>query len=370
MYLEPTDIIILLGISQGIFLALLFPFLHKTNKRANGILSILLAMASVMLISRTLSIRVRTAILLQWVNLADILIFLFGPLAYFYFRRLLFKDYKIHRTYWLHFLPALLHLLFFFSLLEYTPITYEKLHYSGYFNQIFHFIEGVAIVLNFFYAFSILNLVRSYQKIEKNQLSFHQEVIGFVLVVTISIFMILILWALSYISQQLLHTPLGMIGYETIWISLPLGIYIISFYAIRQPEIFRISKSLPTTAKNRLKFSKVSLLKDRLDNLMEQERPYLDGELTLTTLADQLQTSSNDLSWLLNTTYDTKFYDFVNNHRIKAFLQRVDNNEHHKKTILSLALEVGFNSKSTFNKAFKALLNDTPSNYIKKRHHK
>jgi len=365
MYLELADIIILLGIAQGIFLAILFPFLHKTNKKANSILSILLAMASIMLISRTLSLRVRTPTVLQWVNLADIMIFLFGPLAYRYFKSLLFKGLKEQKVYWLDYLPALLHLIFFLSLLRYTPETYEKLHYSGYFNFSFQIIEGAAIILNFHYLYRIAGLVRSYQKNEKNQLSFDQRVDRFVVVATVSIIVLMILWALSYIFQQFLHTPFGLIGYETIWISLPIVIYIISFYAIRQPEIFRFSTK-EQTVKGRLKFNKASQIKERLDNLMERERPHLDGELTLPKLAEQLKISPNDLSWLLNTTYDTKFYDFVNRYRIKAFLNELEDKAHHHKTILSIAFEVGFNSKSTFNKTFKTLMNDTPSNYIKK----
>ena len=60
------------------------------------------------------------------------------------------------------------------------------------------------------------------------------------------------------------------------------------------------------------------------------------------------------------------FYDFINHYRVKEFVKKVENQEHLKHTILALSMDVGFNSKSTFNKAFKDTMQDTPSNYIKK----
>ena len=81
-----------------------------------------------------------------------------------------------------------------------------------------------------------------------------------------------------------------------------------------------------------------------------------------------LQTSTNNVSWLLNNVYETTFYDFVNRYRVEEFVQKVENNEHLRHTILALSLDVGFNSKSTFNKAFKLHKQDTPSNFIKKHH--
>jgi len=79
-----------------------------------------------------------------------------------------------------------------------------------------------------------------------------------------------------------------------------------------------------------------------------------------------LGTSTNDLSWLLNNVYQSNFYDYINQHRIAAFLEKIKEKEHKRHTLLFLSMEVGFNSKSTFNKAFKTILQDTPSNYIKK----
>ena len=69
---------------------------------------------------------------------------------------------------------------------------------------------------------------------------------------------------------------------------------------------------------------------------------------------------------MLNNTYQTTFYDFINGYRVMEFVKKVVNEEHIQHTILALSMDVGFNSKSTFNKAFKSKMNETPSNFIKK----
>ncbi|WP_375560005.1 helix-turn-helix domain-containing protein [Bernardetia sp. OM2101] len=82
-------------------------------------------------------------------------------------------------------------------------------------------------------------------------------------------------------------------------------------------------------------------------------------------MAKKLDSSTHDLSWLLNTVYQKTFYDFVNEFRLKEFLSKIESQEYKQKTILALALEAGFNSKSTFNKVFKSTMQTTPSLYIK-----
>jgi AraC-like DNA-binding protein len=64
------------------------------------------------------------------------------------------------------------------------------------------------------------------------------------------------------------------------------------------------------------------------------------------------------------------FNDFVNHHRIKAVLQKIAEGEHTIQTLLSIALECGFNSKSTFNRAFKRATSLSPKEYIEKHYQK
>ncbi|MEO0527365.1 MAG: helix-turn-helix domain-containing protein, partial [Bacteroidota bacterium] len=60
------------------------------------------------------------------------------------------------------------------------------------------------------------------------------------------------------------------------------------------------------------------------------------------------------------------FYDFINRYRVSDFVEKLKNKEHHEHTLLSLAYDVGFNSKTTFNKAFKKTMDHTPTAYLNK----
>lgn len=158
-------------------------------------------------------------------------------------------------------------------------------------------------------------------------------------------------------------------NYNSVWIAIPVLIYVVGYYALKQPNIFRIAvsnDSIKNPSKSRMDEDSIQDLQRTLEKLMDKEQVYLNNNLTLLELAKQLNTSTNKLSWLLNTVYKSSFYDFINEYRVKAFLAKLEQNEHKAKTLFSLSLEVGFNSKSTFNKAFKTSLNETPSSYIKR----
>ena len=70
------------------------------------------------------------------------------------------------------------------------------------------------------------------------------------------------------------------------------------------------------------------------------------------------------LSKVLNEGYDKNFFDFINTHRIEELKARLHNPQFRSYTLLSMALEVGFNSKTAFNRSFKKLTNQTPSEYL------
>ena len=97
---------------------------------------------------------------------------------------------------------------------------------------------------------------------------------------------------------------------------------------------------------------------------MNKEQLYVNSELTLVELAQTLDVLPNNLSQVINTFEQKNFYDYINTKRVELFLKLVAIPENKKYTILSLAFECGFNSKSSFNKYFKKVTNQTPSEYL------
>jgi TolB-like protein/AraC-like DNA-binding protein/Tfp pilus assembly protein PilF len=106
-------------------------------------------------------------------------------------------------------------------------------------------------------------------------------------------------------------------------------------------------------------------LTNDLRDLMQNQKLYLDPKLNQSDLAECINCSSGQLSQLLNEHIGINFYDFVNEYRLQHFLE-LNKNQHSKQfTLLSLAYESGFNSKTTFNAYFKKRLGLTPSEYFK-----
>lgn len=101
----------------------------------------------------------------------------------------------------------------------------------------------------------------------------------------------------------------------------------------------------------------------QLATYMESEKPYLDPELTLKKLADQIQLPEKQVSFLINHQIGKHFFDYINDFRIQdAQLLLRDNRE---LTVLEILYQVGFNSKSSFYTAFKKVTQQTPTAFRK-----
>ena len=223
------------------------------------------------------------------------------------------------------------------------------------------------ILFNSFYLIRSFQLVNEYKREEKNAFSFDQSPLNYLHAFLIAFSLCLLAWLISLVNSALLDKYFKYVNYESIWVAIPILLYVIGYFSLKQPELFRIPMlSKSTEKKERLSKMETELFIEKLDSLMSNEKIYLQNDITLSQVSDLLKTSTNNISWLLNNVYNSTFYDFINGYRIKEFLQKVKKNEHLSHTILALSMDSGFNSKSTFNKAFKREMNDTPSNYIRK----
>jgi AraC-like DNA-binding protein len=104
---------------------------------------------------------------------------------------------------------------------------------------------------------------------------------------------------------------------------------------------------------------------DRLVNHMTSNKPYLDMSLDLQTLADAIRVRPAHLSQVLNERLGQSFYDLVSSYRVKEAQARLADPAHSDKTLIAIAHESGFNSKASFNRAFKRVTGQTPSEYAR-----
>jgi AraC-like DNA-binding protein len=103
-----------------------------------------------------------------------------------------------------------------------------------------------------------------------------------------------------------------------------------------------------------------------IEVLMDIQKVYLEPELTLTELAKKDGTNASVLSKVINKTYGLNFSDYVNRYRVNEVIRLLEQPEYQNFTLLAVAYDAGFNSKSTFNRAFKKVTGVSPKDYPKK----
>lgn len=365
---ELIDVVILIGICQGVFLSLTLQRITNNNRAANTILSLLIVICTVMLMGRFLMIRFFSKAIFLWALIADVVIFVFGPLFYSYVRRLLLKKAFSSKISYVHYLPAILFSIVAIAyLVYYTPISYYDAYRNGELTLMFNLVLVAGIISNMIYLFLSYKVLTDFKKQIQHQISFTQSPVKYLQFFLMAIGAIILVWALTFLNIKFLNRYLLVFNYDVVWAIIPLFIYVIGYFSLKQPELFRAHKNpKPKEVKNRLDPEETRLLKTKLDSLMINDKIFLQSDLTLTDVSEKINASTNNVSWLLNNHYEMTFYDYVNSYRVKEFVRKVENQEYLQRTILGLSMDVGFNSKSTFNKAFKLTMKQTPSNFIKK----
>jgi AraC-like DNA-binding protein len=115
------------------------------------------------------------------------------------------------------------------------------------------------------------------------------------------------------------------------------------------------------------------ILEKRIRERMERDKPYLDPLLSLDGLALAVELSAKELSQIVNERFAMNFSDYINSYRVRETIRLLRERQPAgggKRTILDASLEAGFNSKSTFNQAFKKHTGLSPRDYLKKREEK
>jgi ligand-binding sensor domain-containing protein/AraC-like DNA-binding protein len=155
------------------------------------------------------------------------------------------------------------------------------------------------------------------------------------------------------------------------WIPVALAIIALAagilFVVLRKPAAAKdpgaSQKKYSTSA---LTEDRAQTIQKRLLDLMEGDRLYLDPDLTLKRLSEKLQVHPNYLSQIINESLKQSSSDFINGYRIQHVKEKLLEEKEAHKTILDIALESGFYSKSVFNTAFKKFTGTTPSKFRKK----
>jgi len=386
-------IIIFLGAVQGLLLSV-FLFSIRTNKISNRLLALLTLCWGIVLMTFALKEKGLYERFPHFLMAVDQLIFLFFPLLYLQVKYLLESHNKFNLYDLFHFSPffisILLNIDFFLMSGE------EKLLMIRNSTEYFYLLEMISneviALQGVVYSILAIRLIRSYQvKIKNFESTIDKSIIK---VLYIGISLILFSWVIGMVGLNLeyLNVNIGFNYFAYTYLILVLVIYIISYAAVKSPEIFKLDintlrdhslniKNLvtkPTGENNRLNegdleqsdISEIAedpiilVLNERLVRHMENEKPFLNPELSLPELADSLEVSRNQLSAVINKIHKKNFYDFVNQYRVDEVKQLMKDPKNKHLKLISLAYDAGFNSKASFYRIFKQLTQMTPTQYL------
>jgi len=371
-------VFILLGSFQGALLTL-FLLTNSHKKTTNYILALLILLFTLnLLIPELTNIFYKEFPHLK--STADSFLYLFGPLLYFFTLFTCGGSNNFSKKDFLHLIPFLLGtclLVPFFIKSSSEKIEYiEQVESNGLptFYVIGWSLECLHIAIYLFFSIKLIEKYRhrikdGFSNIEKINLSWLTYLLNGNLILWVFFSVILISY-LGGLRQQTFEFIFSIFNYLT-----AIFIYVIGYKAMKQPEVFsqmtinsqkKESRSGKYT-KSGLTQLKAATYSEALLEFMSEDSPYLNPDLTLRELSEALSIPNNYLSQIINEKFNQNFFDFINSYRVSESKAWLKDPARRKATMLEIAFESGFKSKSTFNAAFKKQTGITPSNYKKQQ---
>jgi AraC-like DNA-binding protein len=381
--LDWLHLIALLGAIQGVFLTTVLAT-KRRNRTANRLLAAAMLAFSIYMATVVYHAAGLLEVFPHFFGMAYPLPFLYGPLIYLYAvtaadrtRRLAWPDA-------LHFVPFLMVVLA--GLPIYLLSGAEKVAFfhrleSGDRPPLLMVADPLKLVSGVAYTvITILFLRRHVDRVKESYSSLERVNLRWLLWLGAAMAAI---WLLAVGFQVLESADIVRIerGDDFISLGIAIVVYGSGYMGLRQPEIFRYetaehpvpvleARPEPALAPEPPRYERSGLtdqealrLKERLTAVMDSERPWQNSELTLADLAARLSTSPHKLSEVLNSQLGQTFYDIVNGYRVREVQRRIAAGEAERVTMLALALDAGFASKSTFNLVFKKHTGQTPSDF-------
>ena len=368
MQFSVLSTLILFGAIQGLVLVVAINRIKDRDKEANQLLSWFILLISLVLVSRLVYVE-GMALWQRWPHLfliPDITMFLYGPLFYLYIKKLLRSTPIQLYKYWPHFIPFVLHMLVLgYYLLEPKTVYMDRLMtgklwevpYAG-FASLIH----IAIYWRISYA-----LLQKYrlETAASKQDSYPLHYLQYLFVLVAICWGI---WMYSSLAALFSFIPdIAFFSYNLSWVALSFVTFLLAYFAMTQQAFFKIRSKKKKYEGSLLSEKQLDQLEQRLQILMQTQQPFLDEKLNRSKLAAQLNIHPKDLSRLINERYQLNYFDFINSYRVKEFQRLLQLEEYQHLSLLGIAFEAGFNSKTTFNTAFKKQTGMTPAEFQKRQ---
>jgi AraC-like DNA-binding protein len=399
--LSVYDLLLLFSAFQGILLIVALITIQDNNQKANQLLILLICVTTLALLSRvSTDYREVFQTFPKLILLPELILFLYAPIFYFYIQSLLTVQYNFSKK-WQHFIPFLLILFLYLPYFFMDKQRFIDKIVDRDMSGVFAAVGAFALLVNGYYWVICRQVIDTYKKQYSHAHSFEQNLqyLNTVIFIKGLCLGVWVFTCLGVIVGKILEiNTLSLVEHSTdsIWLVFSVIPYFMGYFAMQQPEIFRLPQQVAffnpvetiktsVTGNNILvdevlnedilitekeaisdplsQNENLQPLMEKVDDYVKKNKPYINPKLTLNELAEGLKMNAYVLSKVINEGFDKNFFDFINSYRIEEFKQLLQSPKYQNYTLLSVAFEVGFNSKTAFNRSFKKLTNDTPSEY-------
>ena len=359
---------------QFLFVSI-FLFQSRNGKSiSNKLLAILFFMLSFAIINLYLAVFRIEVSFPGLLFIDDTFMFAYGPLLYVFTRSVLIKDYKIKNKDLLHFILFILALSAVITIILFADVnSLSTSIYSVETQEIPLYIRfGEMLILGHIFLYLIKSKLEVRKLVNKAYNTYsslnnqNYKLLQFILNSFIILFVL-----------SLMHSILPFVGIKSTLLMTLLLMVLFMFYFINSVlfKMLKLStKESGIIAQSNIntsnKYASSTITKEELIehkmnlwNYIIDNKRYLDSELNIDDLAKELNLSSKVLSQIINEGYACNFYDFINKFRIEAVKDKFTNQTDSKMTILEVMYSTGFNSKSSFNTAFKKFTKQTPTQF-------
>ena len=293
--------------------------------------------------------------------------FLYGPLLYYYFKRVNY-NYKFRLVDALHLIPSLVLLIAIFPYYLLSSLDKFNILFDG--RSILQPAAYTVIIIKILslsiYAFLILKMYQKNKKAitKKNKETFCWQR---------NLLTLHIVYTIAYIIYA--GSITGIVNFQPLFhlqiLVMVSVVFYVAYIAYGQPEIFKGKMKL-LDPMSFFKYKKSGLtpslsleLKENLLKLLNEDKVFLNNDLNLEVLSEKLGTTRHNTSQVINEHFNMSFSELMNQYRIDEATEILKKDKYNSLSIIQVAYEVGFNNKVSFNKYFKKQLSLTPTQYIK-----
>ena len=366
-FIEP---LLFIGISQSFFAGLLLAT-RKPFTKAGRIMATWIFLFCVEMIFALINRTVLDMYSFPFVSLT------YGPLLYLYVLHVTRPSLRFSPWNALHFIPFIV--FFAVSVVFRAEPIFDDL--TG-FLVVDRFIPlRIVYSVTFFFSVTTYSIL-SFIEIRHHQSRLHDFVsytsamltLNWLKILSITFYtgyiIVFILSGISIINNYLPFDP-----YVMTFVFITFFSFAYSFYAIKQPEILEFPSSADEESEandltNTERYARSGLRDEQAEEYltqllqyMDDEKPYIDGDLTIDDLSRKTGIPRHYITEVLNEKHGRNFFCFINEYRVREVISRIMDPKFQHYTILAIAFDSGFNSKSTFNSFFKAHTGKTPSAY-------